>query len=563
MRSHAAAWLFALVASLAAGGCDVHTAPSQEDSIAAVLLGRAEFSALTGALKASAMLDVLAEPGPFTLLAPTNDAFVSLSTAGQQTLMSAANRAILARLLKAHIVPGRLTAADLTDGRALTTLDGTTLHVRREGEAVFVEGARVDLAHLRSLPNGVLMPIDDVLASNLDAATRLMLMPALSTFTRVAGDVGLRPRLASSEAVTVFAPIDDAFRQLGASETLLLNDATNRDVLARVLGLHLVPGRVRLADLASGTVLRTLDGGSLRFTNEGGELRLDGRRVFGTPIETSNGLIYPVASVLLDGLSLWDRIRISADLATFREAVRARPDLVARLSSGEPVTVVAPVAAAFFPTHLNPDVAAALNDPTNAALFDRLIRAHVLEGSYSLEQLGGRTSVPTVNGLTLRTTHLGGVTTIQDRILTPRVESARNGLLYRIEFPVLPPADLFDTAILQGLTQHAQAIRRAGLEATFRGAGPLTLFAPENPYYLAVPGLLNRPDLARFLLYHAAGGALDPLSPGQRFATLLGPTRQVYLDVLVLALEGSGRMGGPYPALNGTLYTVEGLAPPP
>lgn len=98
--------------------------------------------------------------GTYTFFAPTDTAFTSLDEATLESLI--ANPAQLAAVLKAHIVPGQLRAADLSSGSSLQTLAGTSLPVTVSGNVVTVGGARVSQADVLAT-NGVIHIIDSVL----------------------------------------------------------------------------------------------------------------------------------------------------------------------------------------------------------------------------------------------------------------------------------------------------------------------------------------------------------------------------------------------------------------
>lgn len=100
----------------------------------------ADHTTLVAAVKAAGLVDTLAGPGPFTVFAPTNAAFDQLPEGTVATLLKPENRAMLQKILTYHVVPGRLTAADLVrqvrsgGGMArLTTVGGGTLTARMQG----------------------------------------------------------------------------------------------------------------------------------------------------------------------------------------------------------------------------------------------------------------------------------------------------------------------------------------------------------------------------------------------------------------------------------------------
>ncbi len=133
-----------------------------------------DHTTLVAAVQAAGLVDTLSGPGPFTVFAPTNAAFNKLPAGTVDTLVMPANRPTLTRILTYHVVPGRLTAADLAqriragNGRAmLTTVQGATLTVTQVGGNVVVTDAAggastVTIADVMQ-SNGVIHVVDTVL----------------------------------------------------------------------------------------------------------------------------------------------------------------------------------------------------------------------------------------------------------------------------------------------------------------------------------------------------------------------------------------------------------------
>ena len=103
---------------------------------------------LVAAVKAAGLVDTLSGPGPFTVFAPTNSAFDALSAGTVDTLLMPANKAKLQKVLTYHVVPGRITAADIMSKiragggvATYTTVAGEPLTFRMQGNAVVATGA--------------------------------------------------------------------------------------------------------------------------------------------------------------------------------------------------------------------------------------------------------------------------------------------------------------------------------------------------------------------------------------------------------------------------------------
>jgi uncharacterized surface protein with fasciclin (FAS1) repeats len=136
-----------------------------------------DHTTLVAAVKSAGLVDTLKSPGPFTVFAPTNAAFDALPAGTVATLLKPENKATLTRILAAHVVPGRLDAATLSqrvmagNGRAtLTTASGDTLVVTTSGSNVMVTDekggtAMVKIANVYQ-SNGVIHVVNRVLLPN-------------------------------------------------------------------------------------------------------------------------------------------------------------------------------------------------------------------------------------------------------------------------------------------------------------------------------------------------------------------------------------------------------------
>ena len=121
-----------------------------------------QMSTLTTALTAAGLADKATSGGPYTVFAPTNEAFDALPAGALDGLLKPENKAKLAGILTYHVVPGSVMAADLKDGQELTTVDGKKLKVSISGSTVMVNGATVIKADVKS-SNGVTHVINQVL----------------------------------------------------------------------------------------------------------------------------------------------------------------------------------------------------------------------------------------------------------------------------------------------------------------------------------------------------------------------------------------------------------------
>jgi len=126
-----------------------------------------DHTTLVAAVKAAGLVDTLSSKGPFTVFAPTNAAFGKLPAGTVDTLVKPESKATLTKILTYHVVAGKLNAADLTDGKKLTTVEGEVLTVKASGGKVMLTDAKggtstVTIADVNQ-SNGVIHVIDTVL----------------------------------------------------------------------------------------------------------------------------------------------------------------------------------------------------------------------------------------------------------------------------------------------------------------------------------------------------------------------------------------------------------------
>ena len=151
------------------GATTTDTAPATETlppyeapigDIVGEALTAGQFFTLAGLLVEADLVQALRGEGPFTVFAPTDDAFGTVPAATMDAVF--ADRDLMTAVLTYHVVPGTFTAADLSDGQELETLQGQTLLVTKSGESVKVNGIDVVAADVPAT-NGVIHVIGGVL----------------------------------------------------------------------------------------------------------------------------------------------------------------------------------------------------------------------------------------------------------------------------------------------------------------------------------------------------------------------------------------------------------------
>lgn len=119
------------------------------------------FKTLAAALQAADLVDTLKGEGPFTVFAPTDEAFAALPEGTVESLLLPENRDQLASILTYHVVPGKVMSGDLSDDMMATTVQGSDVMINLE-EGVMIDGAMVTMADIET-SNGVIHVIDAVI----------------------------------------------------------------------------------------------------------------------------------------------------------------------------------------------------------------------------------------------------------------------------------------------------------------------------------------------------------------------------------------------------------------
>jgi uncharacterized surface protein with fasciclin (FAS1) repeats len=235
----------------------------------------------------------LTEPGPFTLFAPTDAAFMDLGVD-----LGPVDDAVVANILVAHVAEGDLDAAALSSAGSVDTLANISHTFTGTATPPTVRGAAIATPDIDA-SNGVIHALSDVIVppTILEAAGEL-------GFTELAGAVGaaspaiaeaLDPdTLGGAAPITVFAPTDAAFQAA---------DLTGED-LDDVLSYHAAAGQALAGDLSDGQMVTTVQGADITVNIDGGNVTLTDARgntvnVTATDVRTLSGVIHVIDGVLL------------------------------------------------------------------------------------------------------------------------------------------------------------------------------------------------------------------------------------------------------------------------
>lgn len=149
------------------------TEPAMEKKVGTIVdqaVATPALSTLVAAVKAADLVSTLSGPGPFTVFAPTNDAFAALPAGTLETLLKPENKSTLAGILTYHVVSGKVMSTDLKDGQVIKTVQGAELTVHFESGSVFIKDVKGNKAQVTGADvpasNGVVHVISAVVLPN-------------------------------------------------------------------------------------------------------------------------------------------------------------------------------------------------------------------------------------------------------------------------------------------------------------------------------------------------------------------------------------------------------------
>jgi transforming growth factor-beta-induced protein len=378
---------------------------------------------------------------------------------------------------------------------------------------------------------------------------------------------GLADALKAEGPLTVFAPTDEAFAALpeGTVEALLADIPTLTDILL----YHVVDGKVMASDVVELSQAQTLQGQFVNIMVDMDKVMIDNAQVVLTDIEASNGVIHVIDAVILpESRDIVDIAVEDGRFTTLVTAVKAA-GLVDALKGEGPLTVFAPTDDAF----------AALPEGTIEALLadipalTDILLYHVANGKVMASDVVELSQAQTLQGQFVDVLVEDGKVMIDNAQVVLTDIEASNGVIHVIDAVILPESrDIVDIAVEDGrFTTLVTAVQAAGLVDALKGEGPLTVFAPTDEAFAALPAgtiealLADLPTLTNILLYHVVDGkvmAADVVGLSEA-TTLQGGSVEVMLDMEKVMLGEAQVIITDIEASNGVIHVIDAVLLPP
>lgn len=308
-------WIKRLTAIVIASSVTFLTACGGGDDPDVVTLARSnpDLSVLAEAIDAAGLASTLQGAGPFTVFAPTNQAFTNvLAELNLTKAQLFADKPLLTAVLTYHVVSGEIPSTAVPLGRPITTLQKGYFKAEASGTTLQLTDGRNRLSKVTSAnveaSNGVVHVVDKVLlpADKTVVGTAVALStsttPEFTLLVEALTAADLVTTLSGPGPFTVFAPTDAAFvallGELGITKEALFAD---KPLLTSVLTYHVVPGLVLKAQVPVGSPVTTVEGdtftvnASLAITDQ----RARSAKITGTDVLASNGVIHVIDKVIL------------------------------------------------------------------------------------------------------------------------------------------------------------------------------------------------------------------------------------------------------------------------
>ena len=273
--------------------------PVRADDIVDTAVNAGSFKTLAAALQAADLVGALKGKGPFTVFAPTDEAFAKLPKGTVEELVKPKNKAKLTAILTYHVVAGEVPAAKVVKLSAAKTLNGQRVDVNASGGKVMIDKANVVKADIKC-SNGIIHVIDSVILPSMDNIPATAAKAgSFKTLLAAAKAAGLVDALSSKGPLTVFAPTDEAFAKLPKGTVEYLLKPENKSKLAAVLKYHVVSGRVFSDDAVKAKKAKTLLGQPIHISVKDGAAKINKSNLVTADIDASNGVIHVIDAVLL------------------------------------------------------------------------------------------------------------------------------------------------------------------------------------------------------------------------------------------------------------------------
>ena len=441
---------------------------------------------LVNAVVQANLLTTLSGDGPFTVFAPTDQAFTDAGVDLTALDTPEGNQA-LANILQYHVISGEVPASGVTDCLSADAVNGQPLSFTVGDSGVMVNDANVITTDVIT-SNGLIHVIDKVLTPTdtpRDIPRTAQCTGSHDSLVAAVVQAELLTTLQDAGPFTVFAPTDQAFTDAGI-DLAALDTPEGKQTLSDILLYHVVPSSVPSSAVTDCMLADAANTQPLSFT-VGNGVMVNDANVIQADVMASNGIIHVIDKVLTPSDTPRDIPRTAQCTGAHDSLVAAviQAELLTTLQGEGPFTVFAPTDQAF--TDAGIDLAA-LDTPEGKQTLSDILLYHVVASEVPSSAVTDCLSADTVNTNPLSfTVDDSGVMVNNATVVTPDVQTS-NGVIHVIDKVLLPtatPNDIPRTAQCTG--SHAtlvDAVIQAELLTTLQGEGPFTVFAPTDQAFV-------------------------------------------------------------------------------
>ena len=515
------------------------------------------------------LLETLQGAGPFTLFAPTDQAFADAGI-DLAALDTPEGKAALTDILLYHVVAGEVPSTAVSECLTATTVNGNPISFT-VGDGVMVNDATVTLADVNT-SNGVIHVIDTVLtptATPNDIPRTAQCTGIHDSLVAGVIQAGLLPTLQTDGPFTVFAPTDQAFADAGIV-LADLDTPEGQSALSDILLYHVIEGEVPASAVTDCLSANTVNGNPLSFT-VGDSVMVNGATVTATDVATSNGIIHVIDKVLTPTATPNNIPRTAQCTGVHDSLVSAviQAELLETLQGEGPFTLFAPTDQAFIDAGID---LAALDTPEGKTALTDILLYHVVPAAVPASAVTECMTATAVNGQPLSFT-VGDSVMVNGATVTAADVNTSNGIIHVIDkvlTPTATPNNIPRTAQCTGIHDSlVAAVIQAELLETLQGDGPFTLFAPTDQAF-ADAGIdlaaLNTPEgkatLADILLYHVHAGSVQAsdITEGMMLQMANGDNTTLSLTT---GINGANITLADVATSNGIIHVIDKVLMPP
>jgi len=399
---------------------------------------------LVAALAHADLVSALQGSGPFTVFAPTDQAFADAGIDLANFNTPELNATLTDILLYHVLADARVLSGDVTDGLTVTMMNGDDASFTVADGNVLIQDATVTSPDVLA-SNGVIHVIDKVLMPPAD----LKDIPTIASETGVhtalvaaLSQAGLVEVLQADGPFTVFAPTDQAFTDAGI-DLASFNDDESNATLADILTYHVYSGAVESSAVTDGLTVTMVNGDNASFTVADGVVSIEGATVTSPDVIASNGVIHiidkvlmPPADVVEEPASDIPAIASGTGIHTVLVDAVVQAGLLETLQGEGPYTIFAPTDQAFIDAGISLDDFAG---EEGAAALANVLAYHVTMGAVTSDALSDGMMVSMLNQEQVRIGVTADGVTVNDASVTTANVVASNGIIHIIDKVLMPP----------------------------------------------------------------------------------------------------------------------------